>query len=80
MEIRVDQLIRQVDHLLDGLETEDTEIKGMIDSLRTRTKALIFLCEQGHDIAAQVGLRNISPEIDELIRIIGTRDTLLPEK
>jgi len=80
MEIRVDQLIRQVDHLLDGLETEDTEIKGMIDSLRTRTKALIFLCEQGHDIAAQVGLKNISPEIDELIRIIGTRDTLLPEK
>lgn len=80
MEIRVDQLIRQVDHLLDGLETEDAEIKGMIDSLRTRTKALIFLCEQGHDIAAQVGLQNLSPDIDEVIRMIGDRDTLLPEK
>ena len=79
MEITTLQLTRQVDHLLDGLETDDKEIKEMITSLRTRTRALIFLCEQGHEVAAQVGLKNLSPEIDELIRTIGTRDTVPPE-
>lgn len=72
------QLTKQVDHLLDSLETEDSEAKQRIESLRFRTKALIFLCEQGHEVAAQVGLNNLAPEIDELVLFLGTRDTLLP--
>lgn len=79
MEITTLQLTAQVCHLLDQVESLDPQIQENIESLRFRVKALINLCESGHEIAARVGLEILSPEIDEIISHVALRDTFPPD-
>lgn len=76
MEISTEQLIFQVEHLVDCLESNNPEIQLKINNIRDRVKALVHLCEVGHDQAARFGLHMLGPEIDAVVLNMGEEETV----
>lgn len=67
MQISTEQFLYQIDHLLSGIETEDQEAIKEIQRLRSEVKGLLHMTFQGHEVAVQLGIDMLRPQIDELI-------------
>ena len=65
------QILTIADHLLSKQKTEDVVIREKLDKLIRGVRALIHLCDVGHEVAAKMGLDIISPKIDEVVLLIG---------
>ena len=69
MEISQKQILGQIDHLLDGIESEDPEITRKIDGLKNEVRGLLHLCMVGgYEIAIKLGIDKIGSQLDEIIQ------------
>lgn len=73
METR-DQL-NQADHLLADLEVEDYDLMKEIFAIRGEIQDYIHLCFIGQTEIAKLGLKQLSPRVDELVLKAG-HDTI----
>lgn len=67
--------LKQIDHLLAGLETEDFDFIKEIWELRREVHDFLELCLIGQTVIARAGIEMIAPKIDDLVSRLG-RDTL----
>lgn len=71
--MEISKILELADHLLGGLETEDHKIRQEISQLQREVRGLIHLCSVGHTVAAELGLTNLTPKINEVVLAIGVK-------
>ena len=79
MEINTpENLLRQCDHLLDGIEENHghiEEIKKEINNLRSEIRGLLHLNNMGYALTVDAGMTKLDSHLGELIQMIGERPT-----
>ena len=79
MEIKLEWKLRQVGHLLQGLETNDAKLSQEIEDLRVEVVNAVYLCSINQEVVAEAHLEGvISPRVDRLVSELGSRQTEPP--
>jgi len=61
-------------HLLSNIESEDPEVTKTIESLRMRARAALTLAAGGHEVAAQLQINNLGPDLQEIIPMVKVKE------